>query len=163
MPASPERILFEAVSTPSRSFRPGGFVVMAALAGLWAIGGGTVFLLLGAWPVLPFMGLETFAVLGLVAAHHRWSGRAREVVLLTESRLSVRRIDASGRRMEAALDPYWARVVLTEREGLALVQRGRRVPVGCFLSDDEKQDLAAALQRVLAAYRQPVFDNPQLR
>jgi uncharacterized membrane protein len=54
-------------------------------------------------------------------------------------------------------------VELTEREGLALVQRDRRIAIGAYLSEAEKADLAAALREVLAAYRRPSFDNPQLR
>ncbi|PHK94852.1 hypothetical protein CR162_11220 [Pseudoroseomonas rhizosphaerae] len=167
MPAMPEPIpaepvLFEAVSTPPRSFRPRGFVVMLALGLLWSLGGGAVFVLLGAWPVLPFLGVEVVGALVLVALHHRWSGQAREVVSLTRRHLMVRRRSGIGRWERAVLDPYWARVEWSERQGLALVQRGRRVPIGRFLSEEEQQDLAAALKRVLAEYRAPVFDNPQL-
>ena len=161
MPAEP--ILFEAVSTPHRSFRPRHFLLLAGLALLWALGGGTVFVLLGAWPVLPFLGVELIGALLLVVMHHRWSARALEVVWLTPDRLRVRRTDASGRREEAALDPYWTRVEWTERQGLALVQRSRRVPIGRFLSEEEQQELAETLRGVLRAYRSPVFDNPQLR
>lgn len=159
----PEPILFEAVSTPHRSFRPRGFLVLAGLALAWAIGGGVVFLTLGAWPVVPFLGLEIIGVLALVVLHHRASARAREVVSLSAGRIRVRRTDARGRREEAALDPYWTRVAWDERQGLALVQRGRRVAIGRFLSEEEQQDLAATLREVLRRYREPVFDNPQLR
>ncbi|MXP62376.1 DUF2244 domain-containing protein [Roseomonas sp. M0104] len=168
MPATPEPrpadpVLFEAVSTPPRSLRPTAFVVLGALCALWAIGGGLLFVLMGAWPVLPFLGLESGLVLLLVWLHHHWSGRTWEVVSLTPARLLIRRADWRGRREEASLNPYWARVEWSERSGLALVQRGRRVEIGRFLSEEEKQDLAAALRTALAAYRQPEFDNPQLR
>lgn len=156
-------MLFEAVSTPQRSLHPTAFLLLGALSATWALGGGLLFLLMGAWPVLPFLGLESGLVLLLVWLHHRWSGRAWEIVSLTASRLSIRRADWRGRREEAALDPYWARVEWSERDGLALVQRGQRVEIGRFLSEEEKQDLAAALKAALADYRHPVFDNPQLR
>jgi len=156
-------VLFEAVSTPQRSLHPVAFLLLGALSAIWALGGGLLFLLIGAWPVLPFLGLESSLVLLLVWLHHRWSSRAWEIVSLTSSRLVIRRTDWRGRREEAALDPYWARVELSERGGLALVQRERRVEIGRFLSEEEKQDLAVALKAALADYRQPVFDNPQLR
>lgn len=162
-PIPAEPVLFEAISTPPRSFRPRGFLLMAGLGLLWALGGGLVFVVMGAWPVLPFLGLEVAGVLALVALHHRWSGQAREVVSLTRQQLLVQRRDGLGRWERAALDPYWARVEWTERQGLALVQRGRRVPIGRFLSETEQQELAVTLRRVLAEYRAPVFDNPQLR
>ncbi|WP_159999571.1 DUF2244 domain-containing protein [Roseomonas sp. 18066] len=159
----PEPILFEAVSTPHRSFRPRGFFLLAGLAIAWAVGGGVVFLALGAWPVVPFLGLEILGVLGLVVLHHRASARAREVVSLTAGRIRVRRVDARGRREDAALDPYWTRVEWHERLGLCLAQRGRRVAIGRFLSEVEQQELAETLREVLRRYREPVFDNPQLR
>jgi len=156
-------VLFEAISTPQRSLHPVALLLLGALSAIWTLGGGLLFLLMGAWPVLPFLGLESGLVLLLVWLHHRWSSRAWEIVSLTSSRLVIRRTDWRGRGEEAALDPYWARVELSERGGLALVQRERRVEIGCFLSEEEKQDLAAALKAALADYRQPVFDNPQLR
>lgn len=166
MPANPspqpEPVLFEAVSTPSHSFHRGLFLLLAAVTLLWTIIGGTVFLALGAWPVFGFVGLESMLALVLVVAHHRWATRAREIVQLSGGRLTVRRVDGLGRRMEASMDPYWAQVELTERGGLAVVQRGQRIVVGAYLSEAEKEDLARALREALAAYRRPVFDNPAL-
>nr|WP_305123322.1 DUF2244 domain-containing protein [Roseomonas sp. GC11] len=163
MAASPEPvILFEAVSTPHRSLHARGFLLVAILGLGWAGAGGVVFALMGAWPVLPFLGIEVVGALVLMLLHHRWSGRAREVIALHPDRLMVRRVDGLGRREEARLDPYWTRVEWDERHGLALVQRRRRVPVGRFLSPEEQQDLARTLRDVLRAYREPVFENPQL-
>ncbi|WP_161600751.1 DUF2244 domain-containing protein [Teichococcus oryzae] len=159
----PEPPLFEAVSTPPRSLRPLALAVLAVLCVGWPLVGGVVFMLIGAWPVVPFLGLESALVLFGVMLHHRWSGRAWEVISIGPARLSVRWRDGRGRQDEAVLDPYWVHVELCDRRGLTLVQRDRRVPVGRFLSAEEKADLAAALRQALAAYRQPVFDNPQLR
>jgi hypothetical protein len=70
-------------------------------------------------------------------------------------------------RRETVLEPYWTRVELEEVAGsvsrLRLVQRRRRVELGCFLSDPEKRDLGEALEAALRRYRTPEFDNPQLR
>ena len=112
---------------PHRSLRPRPYLVLAGLAGGWAVLGGAFFALIGAWPILPFLGAEILGALALVLLHHRWSSRAREVISLHPDRLLVRRVDGLGRRQEASLDPYWARVEWSEREGLALVQRRRRV------------------------------------
>jgi uncharacterized membrane protein len=168
MPANPalprpEPVLFEAVSTPAHSFRRGLFLLLAGITLTWSIAGGVVFVLLGAWPVFGFLGAESLLALGLVLLHHRRAGRAREVVRLAEGLITVHRVDGRGQRTEAAMDAYWAQVELSERQGLALVRRGQRIPVGIFLSDAEKEDLAGALREALAAYRRPVFDNPQLR
>ncbi|MFT8245655.1 DUF2244 domain-containing protein [Roseomonas sp. BN140053] len=160
-------VLFEATSAPQRSWTPRGFLVLSALLGTASGTAATLFVMLGAWPVLGFLGLEVPVVLGLVALHHRRAGRASEIVSLSGETLQVSRVDARGRRQEARLEPYWARVELLERPGTAgslrLRSRGRGVEIGQWLSLDEKQDLARALEEALRRYRQPCFNNPQLR
>jgi uncharacterized membrane protein len=43
------------------------------------------------------------------------------------------------------------------------VNRGRSYEIARQLGEDPKRDLAAALTRALHSWRNPVFDNPQLR
>lgn len=128
---------------------------------------GALFLALGAWPVLGFTGLEAALVLGLLSAHRRGARRAMEVLVLADDRLVVRRTDARGRREEVAFDPYWARISLEERSGtvsrLVLTERRRGLEVGGLLGEAERRELAAMLTDALRRYREPVFDNPQLR
>ena len=171
MPALPETasspILFEAICTPARSLgRRGMRVLSIALLGLSAATG-VVFLALGAWPILGFTGGEALLVLGLMTLHRRWSARAMEVLILTGERLTIHRTDGRGRRQEIAIDPYWARLRLEERPGrvslLVLRQRGGEVEIGRLLGDEQKRDLAGALEVALQRLREPVFDNPQLR
>jgi uncharacterized membrane protein len=163
----PEPILFEAVSTPPRSLSATGMRWLCALAVPAAAIPAVLFTFLGAWPVLPFVGVELALVLGLVALHRRWTAAQVEVVVLTPDRLRVLVSDGRGGREEVALEPYWARLELRENEGaspsLRLAARGRSVEIGRYLSAAEKQDMAEALREALRAYRSPVFDNPQLR
>jgi uncharacterized membrane protein len=42
-------------------------------------------------------------------------------------------------------------------------QRGQESEIGLYLNEDEKRDLARALTAALGRYREPRFDNPQLR
>lgn len=162
-----ETILFQAVSTPPRSLSARGmrwFCLLAVpAAGIPAV----LFALLGAWPVLGFAGLELAVVLGLLAAHRRWTARQVEVVVLTPDRLRVLAADGRGGRQEVAFEPYWARLELDDRAGtspaLRLRARGRSVEIGRFLSAEEKAALGSALGSALRRYRSPDFDNPQLR
>lgn len=162
-----ETVLFQAVCTPPRSFSPRGFRVLALLLALFAGLTATLFLLLGAWPILPFLGLEVGFALALVAIHARGAARMAEVVLLTPERLVVTRIDARGRRAETVLDPYWARAVYRPDPAhagvLRLESRGRGTEVGRHLGAEEKAALHQALAGALAQARRPDFDNPQLR
>jgi uncharacterized membrane protein len=166
MSAASDPILFEAVSTPPRSLSDRGMRWLVGLACLGAAIPAVLFTLLGAWPVLPFLGIEVMLVLFLVALHRRWMRAAVEVVRLTEGRLHVATADGRGGRRVAEMEPYWTRVRLEEEGGsvrLLLVHRHRQVELGAFLGPEEKRDLAAALSAALTRYRNPVFDNPQLR
>ncbi|MBP0496442.1 DUF2244 domain-containing protein [Pararoseomonas indoligenes] len=164
---APEIPLFEAVTTPHQSGTPLGLRVLVGLVALGSAGLTVLFWSLGAWPVAGFMGGEVVLVVALLRAHRRWSDRLAERITLSGGRLRVERTDRRGRRRALALDAYWARVVLTPRPGrvseLRLAVRGRSVEIGGFLGEDDKLDLAQALGRALRAYREPVFDNPQLR
>ncbi|MBX9592963.1 MAG: DUF2244 domain-containing protein [Roseomonas sp.] len=167
MSAASDPILFEAVSTPPRSLSDRGMRWLILLSCLGAAIPAVLFTVLGAWPVLPFLGIEVLLVLFLVTLHRRWTKAAREVVRLTEGRLHVATADGRGGRRVTEFEPYWTRVMLEEEvEGsprLMLVQRGRRIELGTFLAPEEKRDLARALSAALSRYRSPVFDNPQLR
>ena len=167
MAAPAEPVLFQAVCTPPRSFTAAGFRLLALL--LLICGGltGCLFLAIGAWPILPFIGVEVGFALALVALHARGAARSSEVLLLTPGRFTVVRTDARGRRQEVALDAYWARVTYQEDPAhagvLRLTSRGRSVEIGRDLSAEEKAALHCALAGALARARRPDFDNPQLR
>lgn len=167
MSGAGETILFEAVSKPPAALSARGMRWLCGLAAVAAAVPAIIFTLMGAWPVLGFLGLEVAVVLGLVAAHRRWSRAAVESVLLTEGRLVIRRADGRGRQESAELEPYWAQVTLEERPGavpvLTASARGRTAEIGRFLAAEEKRMLADALQAALRRYRNPSFDNPQLR
>ena len=167
MSVATETILFEAVSAPGPGLSRRGMAWLCGLLGVGAAVPAVICLVLGAWPVLGFLGVEVGLALGLVALHRSWSRRAEEAVRLTEGRLWVVCADGRGGRVEHDLDPYWARVDLQDTSAdsavLRLRSRGRSVDIGRYLTVAEKQDLARALREALARYRTPRFDNPQLR
>ncbi|MBD0273850.1 MAG: DUF2244 domain-containing protein [Acetobacteraceae bacterium] len=160
-------MLFEAVCTANQSLGDRGMAMVAAVVVAASAAVAAVFLALGAWPVIGFTGLEVLLVLGLLSLHRRRGRRALEVLALVGDRLVVRRTDARGRLEEMTFDPYWARVSLEERPGTAgrllLTERRRRLEVGELLGEEERRQLAAMLAEALRRYREPVFDNPQLR
>ena len=114
MAPPPETILFEAISTPPQSFSARGFRVLAGLLILAALVPASVFFALGAWPVLPFIGVEVGAALAALLWHARASRRISEMVLLTDAGLSIRHVDHRGRVVRSVLDAYWAKVELDE-------------------------------------------------
>jgi uncharacterized membrane protein len=147
---------FRAVLTPHRSLGPTGFIVlMAALAGI-SFATGIAFLLIGAWPVLGFFGLDVALVYVAFKLNYR-SGRLYETVELTPAKLTWTRVHPSGRREQFDCNPYWARVNLREwpdgRTDLRLIAQGKELVFGRFLTDDERRQFASALRGALVDAR----------
>jgi len=153
--------LFEARSTPLNSLGERGFRIVAGLVCAGFLGTGLLFTLMGAWPVLFFAGAEAALVLAMLMAYRRHAARSAELVTLQAGLITVRRRE--GRRVEEArFDPFWAKL-RWEGPKLLLGHRQSSIEIGRFLAPEEREDLARQLESALRAYREPRFDNPQLR
>jgi uncharacterized membrane protein len=153
--------VFEAILHPHRSLsRRGLSILMAAIAGSVSLTA-SVFVWLGAWPVVGFSGAEVGLAALLLSLNHR-ERRHSEVVLLTPETLLIRRVTPGGRTTEVSLSPAWLQVNLTERPGrvprLALRAGGREEEIAARLGEEEKRDLAEALKEALHKMRNPRFD-----
>ena len=151
--APPEPTIFSAVLTPQRSLSPRGFLIFMLVLGGLSFTIGMYFVLRGAWPVFGFCGLEVLAVYWAFRINYR-RGKAYELVTVTPSELTVRKVTHHGRMREWTLNPLWVqldRVVHAEYgiERLFLVSRGRRLAIAGFLGPDEKASFASALSAAL--------------
>src|SRR5258707_11146504 len=144
-----EPALFSAVVTPHRSLSHAGFlIVMAAVGGISFVAG-TAFLLLGAWPVFGFFGLDVLLVYWAFRVNYR-AAAAFEEVTVTACELRIRQVSHRGKASEWAFNPLWVRL---EREGdeefglerLFLVSRRPRLPIASPPGPKEKESFAAAL------------------
>ena len=72
-----EPTLFSAIITPHRSLSGRGFVLVMALVGGLSFIGGMFFFLLGAWPVVGFLGLDVVLVYWAFRANYRAAGLLR--------------------------------------------------------------------------------------
>jgi uncharacterized membrane protein len=148
-----EKPIFAAVITPHRSLSSTGFlIVMLAIGGLSFVSG-VGFLMLGAWPVFGFLGLDVLLVYWAFRANFR-AARAYEEVTVTATELTVRKVSHHGAVREWTLNPVWVRLdrAVHEEFGierLFLVSHGRRLSVANFLSPDEKASFATALSAAL--------------
>src|SRR5438105_1504735 len=139
----PEPTLFSAIVTPHRSLSGAGFlVVMAAVGGISFVAG-LVFLILGAWPVFGFFGLDVFLIYWAFRANYR-AAAAYEEVTVTASELRVRKVSHRGKVSEWTLNPLWVKLDRETHEEfgierLFLVSRGRRLPIASFLGPQEKE------------------------
>ena len=70
---------------------------------------------------------------------------------------SPAQVSASGKSRSFEFNPYWVRVLFTERPDggnhLRLASHGRELEFGRLLNDDERRDFADALRRALDAGR----------
>lgn len=128
-------------------------VLMSAVCCV-SFGTGLLFYLLGAWPVIGFMGLDVLLIYIAFKLNFR-ALRLYEVVDLADGALTVTRVQPSGQEQSWSFNPYWVRLTLDERIGrsseLALISHGKRLVFAAFLSDPERENFAAALTRALSA------------
>jgi uncharacterized membrane protein len=149
---------FSAVLTPHRSLGPRGFLVFMAAISAISFGTGLMFFLMGAWPVMGFMGLDVLLVYIAFRINFR-ALRVYETVDLSPEALTVTRVAPTGRSQSWRFNPYWVRLSLDERVGrtseLSLASHGQRLVFGSFLTDPEREDFAAALREALHEARTP--------
>jgi uncharacterized membrane protein len=132
-------------------------VLMVAVC-VVSFGTGLFFFMLGAWPVLGFMGLDVALIYVAFKLNFR-ALRLYETVDLTADALTVTRVAPSGKAQSWSFNPYWVRVSLQPRLGrsseLSIASHGRRLVFASFLTDDERKDFASALGSALAGARSP--------
>jgi len=159
-----EPTLFSALLTPHRSLNRTGFLLVMGAISVASFAAGIACLMIGAWPVLGFLGLDVLAIYVAFKINYR-SARAYEEILVTPSELRLRRVSHRGHVMEFAFNPLWVQLdqVIDEEFGverLFLVSKGRRVALANFLGPDEKASFAKALLAALAAARKGRVFSP---
>jgi uncharacterized membrane protein len=159
-----ETELFSARLTPHRSLNRTGFLVVMAFVSVVSFAAGIAFLLMGAWPVFGFFGLDVLAIYWAFRINFR-RARASEEIRVTTSELRVRRISHRGHVMEFSFNPLWVQLDRKTHaefgiERLYLVSRGRRVAIGNFLGPEEKESFSKALMAALQAAKRGVTYNP---
>jgi uncharacterized membrane protein len=163
-PGDAEPVLFSALLTPHRSLNRTGFVLVMTFLSVISFATGVAFLIMGAWPVFGFLGLDVLAI--YIAFRINFGrARAREEITVTPSELRLRRVSHRGHVVEWVLNPLWVQLdeVVHEEFGterLYLRSRGRRVSVGGFLGAEEKASFAKALRAGLSAAKRGPTYNP---
>ena len=163
-PALDQPTLFSARLTPHRSLNRTGFLVLMTFLSVVSFATGIAFLLMGAWPVVGFLGLDVLVIYWAFRVNFR-RANATEDITVTPSELRVRRVSHRGHVAEWVLNPLW--VQLDQKvhaefgiERLYLVSRGRRVSIGNFLGADEKASFAKALLAALQTAKRGITYNP---
>lgn len=151
-----EKPLFDALLTPHRSLGPRGFLVLMSCITAFSFCAGLFFFLVGAWPVVGFLGLDVLAIFLAFRVNYR-AARLYETLRLTPDALEVTRVRPSGKSQSWRFQPNWLQVEIREPpesdSPLTLVSHGQRVEIGGFLTPEERLDLAQALRRALSELR----------
>jgi len=149
-----EPTIFSAVLTPHRSLGNVGFLVLMIVFGGVSFVSGIAFLLMGAWPVFGFFGLDVLLLYWAFRVNYRRAA-AYEQISLTPTALKVRKVSHHGRAREWVLNPLWVKLDKQSHEEfgierLFLVSRGKQLAIANFLGPDEKASFAEALGEALS-------------
>jgi len=155
-----EPVLLDETLRPSPPMDARALLIILAVVASFNIAFALSFILRGAWPIAPFMGLDV----ALLAWAFRASTRAAkrfEHVTLTPSLLRVEKHPAKGAVTRAEFNPYWVRVDLqrpTEFSNrLFLHSHGKALQLGAFLAPAVRESFAQALKSALFAAKNRHF------
>ena len=146
--------VFSAELHPYRSLGRNGHRIFFVIAGVLTLAHMAVFLLSGAWPVMLFFGLDFGILIGAFWLNNR-AARAREVVSLSRTNISVRKISPSGKETEHVFNPFWARFLVSRKPEIGITAmhvsgNGQQTAVGTFLPLDDRERFASAFSGALA-------------
>lgn len=124
------------------------FLAAAAISGLIA----GAFCFFGAWPVIPFTGLELMVLWWALQRNKKHAGDF-ERITLEPGRLCIETRDGALTRKHE-LNPYWARVHVPREDGgnihrLLIRSHGKMIEVGNLLTKEEKVALETQLTHKL--------------
>ena len=142
---------------PHRSLTRGQAKTLVAIVSVAICAISLPFFVLGAWPVVGFLGLDAVAIWLAFEISFR-AARAYEDLRVTPLELQLDKVPVRGRTREFRFNPAWVRLDRSEHEEfglqkLALVSHGRSVEFGSFLGPDQKAVVAGDLSMALARAR----------
>src|SRR5262245_61687694 len=104
-----EPTIFSATLTPHRSLGRVGFLILMVLFGAVSFIAGMFFLVMGAWPVFGFFGLDVLLLYWAFRLNYRHA-EAYEQVTVTCSELRILKVSHLGRGREWVLNPLWVKL-----------------------------------------------------
>jgi uncharacterized membrane protein len=152
-----ERPVFDVHITPHRSLNTSGFRLVMTLVCLASIVSSLPFMILGAWPVAGFFGLDVLAL--FIAFRVNFAEkRGFEQVVVTPLEVLLRKVSPKGKEASWRFNPLWTKLESQHDEDyglmhLAVVSRGQSVPVAAALSPSERESFARAFSGALATAR----------
>ena len=153
-------ILLDETLRPSPPMEARTLLIILAVVAAFNIAFALSFVLRGAWPIAPFMGLDV-ALLAWAFRASTLAARRFEHVTLTPGLLSVEKHPAKGAVSKSTFNPYWVRVDLqrpTEFSNRVFLRsHGKEMQVGDFLAPAVRESFANALKTALSAAKNRHF------
>ncbi|KSB90866.1 hypothetical protein AS593_11690 [Caulobacter vibrioides] len=149
-------LYMDAVIRPNRSLSRAGMAVVLGVAVAFNLMVAVFLLVVGAPPVLPFLGLDVLALWLALHASNRALSRS-ERVKVTAEEIVVSREDAQGAKVVWTSPTAFTRVDLDQpgehESRVRLFMSRRRLTLARALSPDERVAFARALERAIKAAR----------
>jgi uncharacterized membrane protein len=149
-------LYMDAVITPNRSLSMRGFFWLIGVLAFFNLAVAALMIVIGAFPVPIFLGLDLLAVIIAFRANYR-SGRQAERVQVSAAEVRVL-LQAFGRSRTIWTSPTAFTRVAVELPGesetrIRLQLSGRALTIARALSPKERTDFAEALERAILAAR----------
>jgi uncharacterized membrane protein len=149
-------LYMDAVLRPNRSMSPAAFGVIIAVTGMVSFGAGILFLYMGAFPVIGFLGLDALAIwIGFRTSFRRQ--RMHTHIRVSADRIDLHHYEPGQSPRSASLPTAFARVDLIQmprRDNELRLSHGRRSwVVGRFLTCAERRSLCNAITTAIVAAR----------
>ena len=153
-PPAPDAPLFVATIRPHRSLDRRGRRLVVTLVALAGIVSSIPFVVVGAWPVAGWFGLDVLLLWLAFRVNARRADEFEEV-RLSAMELLLRKVTARGASREWRFNPAWVRLERREDSefgltALDVVSGRRRVAVAAALPPCERADFASAFEHGLA-------------
>ncbi|MDG2531612.1 DUF2244 domain-containing protein [Caulobacter endophyticus] len=149
-------LYMDAVIRPNRSLSRAGMAVVLAVAVAFNLMIAVFLLVIGAPPVLPFLGLDVLALWLALRASNRALSRSERVKVTAEA-ITVSREDDRGAKVVWTSPTAFTRVDLDQpgehESRVRLFMSRRRLTLARALSPEERVAFARALERAIKAAR----------
>ncbi len=140
--------------TPHRSLTREGFVALMSVIAFANFSVGLMFYVIGAWPVVGFLGLDVLLIWWAFRRNFADANRAEQISLAGD-KLTLSRIARDGTQDHTQFNRRWVKVDLEcdqDREligKLYLRSYGQTHEIASFLGAEERQSLAKALRQAI--------------
>ena len=140
---------------PNSSLTREGFIAIMAILVCLNLSAGIMFLSIGAWPIMGFMGLDVLLVWWAFRRNFSYAKRSEHISIAGDV-VKLQRFPVAGPIVLLEFNRRWLKVELefdTAREivgRLFFAYRGKLIEFGSFLGSDDRQSLAKLLQQKIS-------------